>query len=73
MYNRGADYTFENVKFDTFVELNNWVKQQDFKPGVTLRYNGTTTCGYVEIDISAGYGSKKEEVLKKASEIFKFL
>lgn len=74
-YGRGrSDMNFTRVKFDSFVELNNWVKSQDeLKHGVTLRFDGNTTCGDVEIELSAGQGSKKGLILEKAAELLKFL
>ncbi len=71
-YGRG-DRHFKNVRFDSFVELNNWVKSDDkIKHGVILRFDGTTTCGDVEIEIYPGESCKKL-MLEKAAELLKFL
>lgn len=70
-YGRG-DMVFERIKFDSFVELNNW-RKENIPHGCTMRYDGNTTCGTVEIELSSSECSKKGEVLKKASELLKFL
>lgn len=74
-YGRGrSDMNFTRVRFDSFVDLNNWVKSQDeLKHGVTLRFNGTTTCGDVEIELSVNQSYKKGLILEKAAELLKFL
>ena len=67
------DFYFKQVRFESYAELNAWLKAEKLTPGVNTRYDGTQTCGDVMVTFSVNHMNDRELVLNKIAELFKFL
>lgn len=72
MYGR-EDLYLHQVKFESYAELNQWLKDEGLHPGVNTRYEGTQTCGDVQVSFSVNKMTERERVFKKMGELIKFL
>ena len=68
-----ADIYLERIRFESYAEFRKWLEDEGLYPGVNTRYDGTQTCGDVEIKFSANKMTERDRVLKKAGEILRFL
>lgn len=69
----GEDLFLRQVKFESYAELNQWLKDENLYPGVNTRYEGTQTCGDIRVSFSVNKIAERERVLKKMGELIKFL
>lgn len=67
------DFYFRQVRFESYAELNAWLKDEKLTPGVNTRYDGTQTCGDVMVTFSVNHMNDRKLVLNKIAELFKFL
>ena len=70
------DVRYNNVRFDSFVALNAWLKRDDetvrtYRP-ISLKYYGNDLCGDVEIDCAPGNSKIRNEVIVQAATTLKF-
>jgi hypothetical protein len=55
------------------VEFVNWLKDQGDDSYTRAYYEGTQTCGLVEIGVSPDYSDERKQILMKAAEMFDML
>lgn len=69
---RRPEWTFENVKFESFVKIREELYKNDGKAGVTLRYDGNDICGHMEVVLGYIHDEKKAEIFKIVTENIEF-
>jgi len=73
MRSNWVDVSYQHVELDSYVEFVNWLKDKGHNSYTRAYYEGTQTCGLVEVGVAPGHSDERKQILVKAAETFDML